>query len=487
MKRSLGPIVALVLLAVLGGWVYLRELKGGGASDGKADDSKDRPIAFDRSGLTAIRIHNDHGSVRLEKSGDAWTIAEPFKTDADKEAIDSLLLNLESARVTRRLGAESDRKPYGLDPPKATLTLDLASQKDAPTLEVGDGNPIGGTFFALLPGGKEVAVVSSSIGDLANKDLLSLRDKTLLALDPWKVKRLRIERGKETILLEKPDDGWKIAQPVEAPADGPAITDILSALERLRATAFASEKPAAADLRRFGLEPPAARLTLLQEGWDVEKTVAFGKETENGRYARTLGRDPVLTVPKDFWKQVQTKVVDLRRKDLLGVSQYKIDKVTAAWGQGGAKAMTLARQKDQSWSVSGLASGSATADAADLLLRSVSELKAQAFEDRPPEALRASLARRPALELTLQEEADASGKPGKTQHLVVGPPDRSGHVKVRDMAWRPIATADAATLKKITDQLETIARDAPKPRATPSPSEPPPGAPSSGPSPTPKP
>ena len=487
MKRSLGPFIALALLVVLGAWVYLREIREGAGKKGEAglgEESKERPIPFERSSLKAIRIHNEHGALRLEKQGDTWTITEPLKAGADKEAVESLLLSLETARITRRLGPVTDRKAYGLDPPKATLGLESGAAKEGATLEVGDGNPIGGTFFALLPGGKEVAVVGSSIGELAGKDLLALRDKTLLALDPWKVKKVRIERGKEKIVLEKPDDGWKLQEPVEAPADGPAVTDLLGALERLRATAFASEKPAATELRRFGLEPPAARLTLLQEGWDVEKTVIFGKEDGGGRYARTLGRDPVLTVPKDIWKQVQTKVADLRRKDLLGVGQYRIEKVTAAWGEGGRKALVLARQKDQTWSVSGLASGGATADAADLLLRILSDLKARSFEDRPPEALRAALARHPALELTLQEEPDASGKPGKSQHLVISAPDRSGRIRVRDMAWHPIAVADGALLKRITDQLETIAKDAPKAQPTPTPSLPPLGKPGASPSPS---
>src|SRR5207249_1259048 len=152
----------------------------------------------------------------------------------------------------------------GLDPPRALLTLGLASSQTPLTLALGDSSPVGGSYFALLPGGQGVAVVSAGLGDLEKKELVNLRDKSLLSLDPWKVKRLKIERGKETVLLQKPDEGWKLDQPVEAPADGPTVTDLLSALERLRATTFETELPTAADLRRSGLEPPAARLTILQ-------------------------------------------------------------------------------------------------------------------------------------------------------------------------------------------------------------------------------
>src|SRR5262249_39610504 len=149
------------------------------------------------------------------------------------------------------------------------------------------------------------------------------------------------------------------------------------------------------------------RMTLLQEGWDVEKTVVFGKEVAGkGRYARTMGRDPVVTVPSDIWAKVTTKLDDLRRKDLLGVQQYRIASITFA--RNGESAMTLTRQKDQGWSLAGGAKGDVKADTVDLLLRAVSELKALSFDDHPKETVRAALARRPALDLTLQEEADAS-------------------------------------------------------------------------------
>ena len=273
----------------------------------------------------------------------------------------------------------------------------------------------------------------------------------------------------ETIRLEKPEEGWIVRQPVEAPADGPTLTDILSGLESLRATAFVSEKPTDADLKRFGLSPPQARMTLMQEGWDVEKSVIFGKEAPGGgRYARTIGRDPVLTIPADFWTKVTTKFFDLRRKELMGVQQYRVDTITLA--QDGRPAITLKREKDQTWTLSGASQGRLKSESVDTLLRMVSDLKAQAFDDSPKESVRTGISRRPALDLTLQEEPDASSGKEKSQHILVSPPDKAGHVLVRDMAWRPIAVAPAGVLEKIKGQIDALlkeAAEAPKPQASP--------------------
>jgi uncharacterized protein DUF4340 len=468
-KRRLGPIVSILLLLGLGTWVYLKEIKDAGTRQ-KAEEAKDRPISFERSALKTLAIKNEHGEIRLERQEGTWRITAPLAAEADSDAVEGLLSSVEMGRIDRRLGALADLKPYGLDPPEASLTLEVDGTAEARTLLLGGGNPIGGTFFALLPQGGEAAVVSSSLGEIAKKDLLSLRDKSLLSFDPWKVVRLRIDRGRETVRLEKPADGWKIQEPVEAPADGPTITDLLSALERLRAREFVTEKPGPADLRRSGLDPPAARMTLLQEGWDVEKTVLFGKPADDTRFARTVGREPILKVPGDFWEKVTTRVFDLRRKEVLGVGQYRIEKMTVA--REGAEALVLSRQKDGSWTLSGLASGSVKAETVDPLLRTLGDLKALSFDDRPTEAVRASLSRRPVLDLTLQEEPDASGGTAKSQHVVIGTPDRTGRVRVRDMAWRPIALCEGSALEKITSQLDAIRKEAAEPKPSPTPPAP---------------
>ncbi len=455
-KPPIGPLVALALLAGLSAWIVFKEAPPGQAPK---DDAKasDRAIEFSREALKSITLTSDQGEFRVEKEGDTWRIAAPIRTGADKEAIEGLLSAIESAHVERRIGAGEELKTYGLDPPGATLSLDVG--EGAPrTLRLGAGNPIGGTWYAQLPAGGEVAVITSSGGEFSRKDLLALRDKSLIDLDAWKVRRLAITRPGGSVSLEKIEDAWTVKTPVEAPADGPTITDLLTALQNLRARSFPAETPTKAELRRFGLEPPVARLSLLQEGWDVEKTILFGKATGENRYARPIGRDAVLEVPGDIWEKIGTRLDDLRRKDLLGVGQYRVQTVTAI--RPGQESLTLTREPDGSWDATGLATGKVKADTMDTLLRHVSALKATRFNDRPTEADRTRLLRHPALDLTLAEEAPAEGGSTKTQHLVIGSPDRTGKVRVRDMAWRPIAEAPVGALQNINQQLDAVLKEA---------------------------
>jgi hypothetical protein len=477
-KLRPGPTVAVVLLAALGVTTWLLEFRGADERR-KSEAAKEKPLAFERADLKAIVLRGAKESVRLERNGETWTITEPLASAADRDAVEGLLAALETAKINRRLGVVADRKPYALDPPSASITLET-SGGGSQTLGIGDANPIGGTLFVLLPGGKEVAVVSGSIGEAARKDLQALRDKALLAFDPWKITRLTLERGAETVALEKPADGWKLVRPVETPADGPTVTDLLSAVERLRALRFVTEKATDADMKSFALEPPAARLTLQQEGWDAARTILFGGVTEGNRYARTVGRDAVVTVNADIWAKVTTSVFDLRRKEVLGLSQYRLASVTVA--RDGGPALVLRRQKDGPWAVSGRAQGNVKNDSVDTLVRLIADVKALAFEDQPMDSRLAALSQRPPLDLTLEQEPDTEGTTARHQHLLFGAAGKDGRVPVRDMAWHTVSLVDGSALGKINDQLETLVKEATTPAVAPAAPVPPggPAAPAPG-------
>lgn len=469
-KPPVGPLVILALLVGLSVWVVFKEPAPGKAP--KEDTRTDDPVLqFSRDAVRSLTIEGAQGEFQIEKGeGGGWILARPFRTAADKEAIEGLITAIESARIERRLGAGGDLKSYGLEPPAATLTVDTGD--GAPrVLRLGTAGPIGSTWYAQLPGAGEAAIITSPGGEFSRQDLQTLRDKTLIDLDAWKVRRLVLARPGGSIALEKVEDAWTVKSPVEAPADGPTITDILTALQNLRARSFPAESPKPADLRRFSLEPPLARVTILQDGWDVEKTLQFGKPAGENRYARVVGRDPVLEVPGDVWEKVTTRLFDLRRKEALGLGQYRIQTLTAI--RPGQQALTLARQPDGAWSATGLVVGTIKADTMDALLRHLSALKATAFHDTPGEAERALLVRRPAIDLTLAEETPAEGGTPKSQHLMIGPPDRAGKILVRDMAWRPIAVALAGMLENITRQLDAVIEEAkqsppaPGPQSTP--------------------
>ena len=139
-----GPIAAVLVLIGLGAWVYFHEYRGG-AERRRAEEQRSRAIPFEREDLAAITLANEHGQVRLEKDGETYRIVEPILASTDREAIEGLLAALEVARIKRRVDGAGDLARYDLDPPRATLTVELASSEAPLTLRLGGQAPIGST------------------------------------------------------------------------------------------------------------------------------------------------------------------------------------------------------------------------------------------------------------------------------------------------------------------------------------------------------
>jgi uncharacterized protein DUF4340 len=482
MRLRPGPTAAVILLVGMGVWVYMSEFRGA-AERQKAGETKDRVFTFERADLKSLVIRNPQGTVRVLKEGNGWSVTEPIAVPADHDAVEGVLSSLEFARVEKRLGTGGDRKTYGLDP--APLAIAVETTKGPPvSIELGDTNPIGGAYFAALPGGA-LAVVSVSLGEVAKKDVFALRDKSLLAFDPFKVKSLVIERGRESIALEKREAGWTMTRPVTGPADGPTITDLLSALDRLRAARFVTEHPTPDDLKTWGLSPPAVRMTLMQEGWDATRTVEFGTGKADEHASRTVGRDAIVTIPTEFWPKASVALLDLRRRDVLGLSQYRLRSISVA--RAGGQALVMEKGDEGKWKVSGLATGTVAFDTVDALVRAIAGIKATSFDDAPAGTLTAALAANPAIDATFEQEPDAAGGTAPRQHLLFGALAKDGRMPVRDLDWPSIQWADGAALKGIGEHIDAVVKEAtappapapgatpPEPGVTPPPDATPPG------------
>ncbi len=452
MKIRPGPIVAAILLTGLGAWVYVHEYRGGDRRQ-RAADAETRPVNFERTDVVGLRIDNAAGSFHLTRADEGWQLVAPLMAPADRAEVDGLLDALQTAHIDRRIGPEADLAAYGLDPPRATLTLDLASSGPPVVLRIGEHAPIGESCFALLPNDGGVALVNAGLEDLASKTLMMLRDKSIIAIDAWKVSRLRIEREGETVVLDKPGSGWQLQSPVVAPADGPTVTDLLNELGRLEARSFVAEEPDDADLARYGLDRPAARMTIVQDGKDGERSVQFGDLVDDARYARLEGSGPVVTVPAEFWARVTTSVFDLRRKDLLSLNRYRVRSIAVV--RAGGVPLQLTRGDDGAWTASGLAEGPAHTGSIDTLLAHISDLKATGFIDRPAAGMRAAL-QSPALQISLEEEAAAEGVDPLRQQLLIGAPDRKSQITVFDPAWEPISVAPSGVYGRILRKLDAI-------------------------------
>jgi hypothetical protein len=327
------------LLAVLGAYVYLVEVRGGERQE-QARQRVTHLLPFPAEAATELDIQRPGERIVCRKQNGQWRIVAPVRTDADDTVINRILSDLAESKVDRTVTAHSgDIASYGLARP---LLLSVAAGAARQSIEVGKENPTGSFVFARRshpssitphPSDSDILVVDRRIRDAAEKKLYDLREKTILDFSPEDVMALTYTDGARTIRMVRqpglPDDpqpGWKLVQPTRVRADRGAVERSLNLVSSLRAEQFISEQPE--HLARFGLDKPWGSARFNLKGGHAE-TLLLGHKTIEGAltryFARKPGSGPVFTIndnlPRDAaqppgqWREHH--VTDFTRADVV--------------------------------------------------------------------------------------------------------------------------------------------------------------------------
>ncbi len=137
--------------------------------------------------------------------------------------------------------------------------------------------------------------------------------KKLLAFEPADVRKLRIERVGETVVLEKEEDAWFLRQPLRARADEAEVESILSRLHDVEVERrLEADDGGELDPADYGLDPP--RLTVAFSAGDTEYDLRVGDEAAAGgnMYVSGGSTGAVMLVRSDLHRAL-AKPVDLLR------------------------------------------------------------------------------------------------------------------------------------------------------------------------------
>ena len=113
---------------------------------------------FDDTRVTGFEIRQADRSVRIEKTGEAWTIAGT-SDPANRSSFNSLMIRMSQLRGTRRVDNVTDFKEYGLEAPAQSVRAQL---DDGTTyeLQVGDKTPTGSGRYAKKSDASDVYVIA---------------------------------------------------------------------------------------------------------------------------------------------------------------------------------------------------------------------------------------------------------------------------------------------------------------------------------------
>jgi hypothetical protein len=364
-----------LLLAILGGFYYLYEVRWGPGRE-EAAARKGRVFGADTKDVTTVELKRGGETVRLQREGDGWQVVEPVKAPASRTAVDEVLANVLTAKIDREIDPDPKAlADFGLDTPAAEVSLTL---KDGKTLGLllGAKNPTGVWVYARERDKPAVFVLGESVLRDATKPVADLRDRTILAFDAKEVSGFEIVLPDDTLAVEGEPRAWRITRPVALRADNDTVREFLDRLTGQKVREFVAEAPATR--AAYGLERPV-RVTI-HTGRDkdrVSRTLLLGKvdPAKRGVYAMRAGEASVLLLPEEVWNQVPKNVGVLRNKSVV---QLERDKVVRIEIEGPRGNVAVARENDQ-WKI--VAPQLLAADQVEVgaVLTRLQELRAQAF------------------------------------------------------------------------------------------------------------
>ena len=264
----------------------------------------------DISDLSLVRGKDE---VRLVKKDQVWRLTAPLDTKADQTIVDSMLTTLARLRKERDLGEEKNLKPFGLDKPG--LVVKFTAQGQPHQLAIGAKAPGDHNYYVLRDHDPHLLTISAGSKDSLDRQLLALRDKTLLAFIAGEVKGLKVKTPKTKVALEKTGpQTWRWVGRPDFRVRGDRVEKLVRDLHIARAKNFLEPPPK--KLTALGLVPDQrTEITVTTPAGD--QTLWLGTKKDDAVYARIGAGGPVVLVEAALAGEVDKTLAIFRRPPLV--------------------------------------------------------------------------------------------------------------------------------------------------------------------------
>jgi hypothetical protein len=416
-------LLALVVAAVAA-FVWFYEIEGG-AERAKQDEASKRLFPdVTAESIQSIELRTEDGAnARLERAGDAgWKLVAPLATPADRFAADGVASTLTELTPEATFDTPEPLENYGLAVEPSVRFR--AGDKDY-ALRLGKTTPVGGNVYATDAEGKRVFAIASWRKNALAKSVKQLRDGRVLDFDRAQVKGITLQSGDGRVVLARADEGWRIAEPVDAKADADAVEGLLSDLQYLRADEFVDAPAADAQL---GLDAPWLSAELALESGDPLR-LAVGATREDRRVVRgSAGR--VFEIAGSRLESLPRKLEAYRWKQLASFASEDAAQLELRFQEPGAEPVTILATPDEAegWKTApeAMAPGKASRLVSELSGLRAEEVAADAMGDAERAALGLAPPRATLLVRGKPNEGHAGGAP--LAELLLGLPQADGRI-----------------------------------------------------------
>lgn len=343
--KPTGLLIAVALLAVLGGAVWWSNKKQASADSSKKADTTTKLLSIPDDQFQNIRIKKVTGEVLdLDRENGKWKLTEPKPLPADQDAVSGVVTNLSSVNADAVVEDNaSDLKQYGLADPTLDITV---KRKDGKTDEVliGDDTPTGSGAYAKLAGSPKVVTIASFVKTSLDKKPEDLRDKRLLTFDQDKITRVDLQAKGPAVEFGKDAQGeWQILKPKPLRADSSAVNGVVDKLRDakmdLTATGDANKS--------FAGAAKVATATVADASGN--HTLEVRKDKDKNYFAKSSDVEGAYKIASDVGDALDKGLDDFRNKKLFdfGFSDpSKVEVPGAVYDKSGDKWMSGGKAMD---------------------------------------------------------------------------------------------------------------------------------------------
>jgi hypothetical protein len=280
--------------------------------------------ALQKERVTSIRILRPSNRLEIcvDRNSSKWRLSKPLSYPGHAANIEALLEKLSTlVPVTSISAAELKNRPkadeeFGFANPQASISIEQQTNKLQ--LLVGRMTGPGDQLYVQVVGVETVHVVGADILKLIPRAANDWRETALVDLETLTFDHVIVMNAGK-IYVEFQRDGtdapWRMMRPLPLRADSAKIDQSLAGLQTNRISQFVSDDPKT-DLEALGLQHAELELTLSQ-GTNVLANFQFGKTNSNGKiYARRLGQNTIVTVPRELVLPWRAPVNDFRNQRL---------------------------------------------------------------------------------------------------------------------------------------------------------------------------
>jgi hypothetical protein len=351
MIKPKGLLIALVLLAVLGGLTYWSNKKKAAETKTGAD-SANKVLSIPEDQIKEVKVQRMGADTLVLRRDDAkkWRIVEPKALPADQDAAGQLVTAIATLTLDKTIEEKAtDLSPYGLNAPFTTVTV-LRQDGKTNVLLIGDETPTGSGSYAKLATDAKVFTIASFTKSSFEKTAADLRDKRLLTFDSDKVTRVDLSaKGGPVEFGKNAANDWQIIKPRPLRADGSQVEDLVRKLKDAKMEVPASEEEEKTTAAAFA---GAARVALAAvTDASGAQTLEVRKDKDKNYYAKSSVVPGIFKVGADVGDGLDKGLDDFRNKKVFdfGFSEpTKVELKNAVYAKNGDKWIAAGKTMDAS-------------------------------------------------------------------------------------------------------------------------------------------